>query len=968
MSDSDKTNELDNYGVWVKKPPRTVSSEETSSDNFDIASDLPDFSSLDVIENTPFDTGDTSLSADELSAIASTTEITQEETPDTGSSDTEEISLDEFIEGGIFEGDDGGSAASEASEKAAESESSSVDSFDSDTIDSFDTETVSSSTDVVSNSVSISDDSPLDIDLSFDDSPVGETSGFTSSSTSSFDSTDSVSSSSEGTESIDLSDFGFDINAPEGGESTEPATETQSESSDSENVDLSEFGFDIDAPEGGNSEEAPATEESTPSDSSETESVDLSDFGFDINAPEGGAQEADSEPEVAETSSDSGSDGSMEEISLDSFGFDIDAEEGQAESSDSEETSSSAAETESLSDSGAFETGEIDDISLDGSSESSGEVIDLDSLSLDPSSDETPSLELPETDGIEMSVSADDDMELPDNSSSGSEPDQNFTAEDDDFDLDSIMDSIEDENGDKVSLNSPDDLVKDVENVSTDISTEGIHEEPIQDLNFSETSSQEIPDSFDEETASLFGDSEEADDTIVEDNIVEQDEPVFEETSVDISEIESFTAEELNLGQQESSPEESETSNPFTLPSDDAFELPETPAENNNFADFSDNSEAANDIIEDAAESGEDLGFSSESEISEEINNESPAVTEEIQDNSEISNITEGKDEEIASATNSILSQIVSELASLKNEISGLKNEFEEIKSKEIPAETEGSGFFSGDEEDDTIALSVDELDNILNTVEIVDEQDAFEGETAEESAVDFAGNELEEPVTDSNVEITSEEDETESPDEEILVPKVDDILVESGSSDLMEESEEKTEEEDLSIGDFSFESDETEEYQPEAILPDETSESLISSSSLDEPFEFGSDTIAEESEENSDDIAPQDETEVPEEDSIAISNDELENLLAPDPSINDSLTDSNLNYLTADKEIGSEAKSEESTSSSIPGNLQKEIKSVLSYMDQLLENLPEEKIAEFAQSEQFETYKKLFKELGLDN
>ena len=34
--------------------------------------------------------------------------------------------------------------------------------------------------------------------------------------------------------------------------------------------------------------------------------------------------------------------------------------------------------------------------------------------------------------------------------------------------------------------------------------------------------------------------------------------------------------------------------------------------------------------------------------------------------------------------------------------------------------------------------------------------------------------------------------------------------------------------------------------------------------------------------------------------------------------------------------------------------------------MDQLLENLPEEKIEEFARSEQFSTYKKLFKELGL--
>ena len=34
--------------------------------------------------------------------------------------------------------------------------------------------------------------------------------------------------------------------------------------------------------------------------------------------------------------------------------------------------------------------------------------------------------------------------------------------------------------------------------------------------------------------------------------------------------------------------------------------------------------------------------------------------------------------------------------------------------------------------------------------------------------------------------------------------------------------------------------------------------------------------------------------------------------------------------------------------------------------MDQLLEDLPEEKIVEFARSEQFATYKKLFSDLGL--
>ncbi len=49
-----------------------------------------------------------------------------------------------------------------------------------------------------------------------------------------------------------------------------------------------------------------------------------------------------------------------------------------------------------------------------------------------------------------------------------------------------------------------------------------------------------------------------------------------------------------------------------------------------------------------------------------------------------------------------------------------------------------------------------------------------------------------------------------------------------------------------------------------------------------------------------------------------------------------------------------------------LPIELKDEIKSVLSYMDQLLESLPEDKIEEFARSEHFEVYKKLFEELGI--
>lgn len=45
---------------------------------------------------------------------------------------------------------------------------------------------------------------------------------------------------------------------------------------------------------------------------------------------------------------------------------------------------------------------------------------------------------------------------------------------------------------------------------------------------------------------------------------------------------------------------------------------------------------------------------------------------------------------------------------------------------------------------------------------------------------------------------------------------------------------------------------------------------------------------------------------------------------------------------------------------------LKGEIRGVLSYLDKLLESLPEDKIEEFARSEYFDTYKKLFEELGL--
>jgi hypothetical protein len=65
--------------------------------------------------------------------------------------------------------------------------------------------------------------------------------------------------------------------------------------------------------------------------------------------------------------------------------------------------------------------------------------------------------------------------------------------------------------------------------------------------------------------------------------------------------------------------------------------------------------------------------------------------------------------------------------------------------------------------------------------------------------------------------------------------------------------------------------------------------------------------------------------------------------------------------------EPGTDSADEESpVLKGVPREFKQELRSVLSYMDILLESLPEEKIEEFARSEHFESYKRLFKELGL--
>ena len=120
-------------------------------------------------------------------------------------------------------------------------------------------------------------------------------------------------------------------------------------------------------------------------------------------------------------------------------------------------------------------------------------------------------------------------------------------------------------------------------------------------------------------------------------------------------------------------------------------------------------------------------------------------------------------------------------------------------------------------------------------------------------------------------------------------------------------------------------------------------------------------------------------------EESIGLSDNELDSILdSADlieteacnvPDILEEINNSDLQPLVSSKEddvaIYSSLKAEMQAKEAKEAEektelLKKDVKTVLSYLDQLLDALPEEKIKEFAESKEFDIYKKLFEELNI--
>lgn len=218
----------------------------------------------------------------------------------------------------------------------------------------------------------------------------------------------------------------------------------------------------------------------------------------------------------------------------------------------------------------------------------------------------------------------------------------------------------------------------------------------------------------------------------------------------------------------------------------------------------------------------------------------------------------------------------------------------------------------------------------------------AFVSEEESDSGLSFAMEEAE--PEEPNLEIMTED----SLPEEIDIPKVDEILPEETSDnadDIMVDSNPSDFMESVKI-------DETEKVRDPFIDDIMEEPPAVEDAITDENVEY----LAKD--ENA--IVDADVSPIPaEEPSATFEEPQIETKQESFP--------------TAKEEVSSPAESisEETTESNaedrtLPDDIKSDIKSVLLYMDQLLENLPEDKIMEFAKSEQFVTYKKLFSELGL--
>ncbi len=401
----------------------------------------------------------------------------------------------------------------------------------------------------------------------------------------------------------------------------------------------------------------------------------------------------------------------------------------------------------------------------------------------------------------------------------------------------------------------------------------------------------------------------------------------------------------------------------FTEPAPDTGNVEEI-VDLNNFKDYnSSDSEKEFEISETiSVEEPVSLEFDDISAVEKDLTEDNPVT-------GDTTVVTNDKSTELLMIIADELSSIKKEISTLKSELAGFKNvaPAESANTDSAGSQTENSGFFSDDDTDETIALTGDELNNILITADFTEEKSEEEPSltvepeesTTPDSAIAQTASGYESVGT-----IPTEAHEPEIP--ETLPETIFDVPGFDGVGNI-EVSHVNTITDDVSYleGSDTIEADldnvaieepelEIIDFEDEKLEEPELTEFNIDLTDMEKDFPVEQEIAVETP---STDVTPvSDESAEPTIDEFAttetLSNEELASI-GEDVSV-------------IAEESAPPAPKTDRAVVSLPVDLKDEIKSVLSYMDQLLESLPEEKIEEFARSEHFEVYKKLFEELGI--